>query len=110
MLFQWFRDAIRESEGGLYGQRIDISFRWSMSWFIFSEVMFFAAFFGALYWSRAYALPMLGDLDHSVLWPDFKAVWPSAGAGHHGVARRHRRALHDDGAVADSRPSTPRCC
>ena len=43
----WFRQAISESEGGLYGKRIDISFRWSMSWFIFSEVMFFAAFFGA---------------------------------------------------------------
>jgi cytochrome c oxidase subunit 3 len=52
-----------------------------MSWFIFSEVMFFAAFFGALYWARVHALPMLGNLDHQVLWPDFKAVWPSAGGG-----------------------------
>jgi hypothetical protein len=42
----WFRQAIGESEGGLYGNRIDVSFRWSMSWFIFSEVMFFGAFFG----------------------------------------------------------------
>jgi cytochrome c oxidase subunit III len=81
VLFQWFRDAIGESEGGQYGRRIDISFRWSMSWFIFSEVMFFAAFFGALYWARAHALPMLGNLDHQLLWPDFKAVWPSAGPG-----------------------------
>ena len=48
VLYQWFRDAIAESEGGLYSDRIDASFRWSMSWFIFSEVMFFAAFFGAL--------------------------------------------------------------
>ena len=80
-LFAWFRDAIGESEGGLYSDRIDISFRWSMSWFIFSEVMFFAAFFGALYWARAFALPMLGNLDHQLLWPDFKAIWPSAGAG-----------------------------
>ena len=31
-----------------YGDRIDVSYRWSMAWFIFSEVMFFAAFFGAL--------------------------------------------------------------
>jgi len=76
-MFQWFGQAIGESEGGLYSDRVDISFRWSMSWFIFSEVMFFAAFFGALYWARVHALPMLGNLDHQVLWPDFKAVWPS---------------------------------
>jgi cytochrome c oxidase subunit 3 len=81
VLFQWFRQAIGESEGGLYSDRVDVSFRWSMSWFIFSEVMFFAAFFGALYWARVFALPMLGDLNHQVLWPDFKAVWPSAGGG-----------------------------
>ena len=80
-LYQWFSLAIHESESGLYSDRIDVSFRWSMSWFIFSEVMFFAAFFGALYWARVHALPMLGNLDHQVLWPDFKAVWPSAGGG-----------------------------
>jgi len=81
VLYQWFRDAIAESEGGLYSERIDVSYRWSMSWFIFSEVMFFAAFFGALYWARVHALPMLGNLDHQLLWPDFKAIWPSAGGG-----------------------------
>src|SRR3954462_5938518 len=43
VLFQWFRDSVRESEGGLYGRKVDLSFRWSMSWFIFSEVMFFGA-------------------------------------------------------------------
>ncbi len=79
VLKQWFGDAIRESEGGLYGDRIDISFRWSMSWFIFSEVMFFAAFFGALYWARVHSVPALGNLEHQLLWPDFKAIWPSAG-------------------------------
>jgi cytochrome c oxidase subunit 3 len=81
VLFQWFREAARESEGGLYSDRIDLSFRWSMSWFIFSEVMFFAAFFGALYWARVHALPTLGNLDNQLLWPDFKAIWPSAGGG-----------------------------
>jgi len=80
-LVQWFSDAIGESEGGLYSKRIDISFRWSMSWFIFSEVMFFGAFFGALYWARVYSVPMLGDLEHTLLWPDFKAAWPGAVAG-----------------------------
>jgi cytochrome c oxidase subunit 3 len=81
VLFQWFSQAIGESEGGLYSDRIDVSFRWSMSWFIFSEVMFFAAFFGALYWARVHSVPMLGNLEHQLLWPDFKALWPSAGPG-----------------------------
>ncbi len=81
VLKQWFGDAIRESEGGLYSERIDVSFRWSMSWFIFSEVMFFAAFFGALYWARVHSVPSLGSLENALLWPDFKALWPSAAAG-----------------------------
>ncbi|MGA0610377.1 cytochrome c oxidase subunit 3 [Caldimonas sp. KR1-144] len=81
VLKQWFGDAIRESEGGLYGRRIDVSYRWSMSWFIFSEVMFFAAFFGALFWARVFAVPTLGSLDNAILWPDFKAVWPSVVPG-----------------------------
>ena len=77
----WFRQAISESESGMYSDRIDVSFRWSMSWFIFSEVMFFGAFFGALYWTRLHAVPNLGSLDNAVLWPDFKAIWPSVQAG-----------------------------
>jgi cytochrome c oxidase subunit 3 len=77
IMYQWFSQAIGESEGKLYSDNVDVSFRWSMSWFIFSEVMFFAAFFGALYWARNHALPALGSLDSQILWPDFKAVWPS---------------------------------
>jgi cytochrome c oxidase subunit 3 len=80
VLFQWFSQAIGESERGLYSERIDVSFRWSMSWFIFSEVMFFAAFFGALYWARAHAVPNLGSIDNQLLWPDFKALWPAVGS------------------------------
>ncbi len=34
-LFFWFKQSIAESQGGLYGHKIDLSFRWSMSWFIF---------------------------------------------------------------------------
>ncbi len=81
VLKQWFGDAIRESKSGLYSDRIDLSFRWSMGWFIFSEVMFFAAFFGALYWARVHAVPNLGSLENALLWPDFKALWPSVAAG-----------------------------
>jgi cytochrome c oxidase subunit 3 len=81
VLQAWFRQAIGESEGGLYSDRIDVSFRWSMAWFIFSEVMFFAAFFGALYWARVHSVPALGSLENALLWPDFKAIWPSVAAG-----------------------------
>lgn len=79
ILFAWFGQSIRESESGLYGQRIDLSYRWSMSWFIFSEVMFFAAFFGALFYARSITMPWLADLDHKILWPDFTAQWPNSG-------------------------------
>ncbi|MGE0315452.1 MAG: cytochrome c oxidase subunit 3 [Lautropia sp.] len=79
-LVGWFSDSARESEGGLYSARVDVSYRWSMSWFIFSEVMFFAAFFGALFYSRVITTPWLGDLDHKqYLWPDFGATWPNIG-------------------------------
>ena len=81
MMFGWFGTVARESETGTYSPQVDISFRWSMSWFIFSEVMFFAAFFGALYWTRVHSVPNLGDLENALLWPDFKAVWPSVAAG-----------------------------
>lgn len=81
VLYQWFRDAIAESEGGLYGRKIDISYRWSMTWFIFSEVMFFGAFFTALWWARAHSVPALGSIENALIWPDFQAVWPSVMAG-----------------------------
>jgi cytochrome c oxidase subunit 3 len=81
VLYQWFRSAISESEGGQYGRKVDLSFRWSMSWFIFSEVMFFGAFFSALWWARGHSLPALGSLDNALLWPGFKSVWPSLAAG-----------------------------
>jgi cytochrome c oxidase subunit 3 len=79
MMVRWFGDVISESEGGKYGRWEDVSFRWGMSWFIFSEVMFFAAFFGALYYARQLALPDLGSLDNKLIWPDFSPHWPSAG-------------------------------
>ncbi|MCA1324170.1 cytochrome c oxidase subunit 3 [Herbaspirillum sp. alder98] len=79
VLYYWFGEAIHESESGLYSERIDLSYRWSMSWFIFSEVMFFAAFFGALFYARSISLPWLADLDHKVLWPDYTGQWAGTG-------------------------------
>jgi cytochrome c oxidase subunit 3 len=80
MMVRWFGDVIRESEGGRYGRWEDVSFRWGMSFFIFSEVMFFGAFFGALFWTRVYSVPDLATLESQALvWPGFSAHWPSAG-------------------------------
>jgi len=80
MLFGWFGTVIRESESGKFNKQVDLSFRWSMSWFIFSEVMFFAAFFGALFYMRVLSVPWLASGDTmEQLWPGFSAQWPAAG-------------------------------
>jgi len=80
MMVRWFGDVIRESEGGKYGAWEDRSFRWGMSFFIFSEVMFFGAFFGALYWVRIHSVPDLATIESNELsWPGFTAHWPSPG-------------------------------
>jgi cytochrome c oxidase subunit 3 len=83
MLIGWFGAVIRESLAGKYAAQVDASFRWGMVWFIFSEVMFFAGFFGALFYARNLALPMLADAQ--LLWPGFTAAWPSAGPGQAGA-------------------------
>lgn len=81
MLFGWFGNVIDESSAGLYSNQMDRSFRLGMSWFIFSEVMFFGAFFGALFYARILSVPWLGGagnnvMTNAVLWPDFTASWP----------------------------------
>ncbi|OUS71815.1 cytochrome c oxidase subunit 3 [Pseudoalteromonas sp. A601] len=81
MLFSWFKNVIDESHQGLYSAQMDRSFRQGMSWFIFSEVMFFMAFFGALFYARMISVPWLGGagnnaMTNEVLWPTFEAMWP----------------------------------
>ena len=81
MLIGWFKNQIDESMAGLYSDQLGRSYRQGMSWFIFSEVMFFAAFFGALYYARFIAVPWLGGasnnaMTNEVLWPTFEAMWP----------------------------------
>ena len=91
ILFKWFADVILESVSGFYNKQVDVSFRMGMIWFIFSEVMFFAAFFGALFYARQFALPWLGGegdgaLTNATLWSNFTAAWPSSGPGNVGGA------------------------
>jgi len=84
MLVAWFGTVIAESERGLYNAQVDSSFRWGMSWFIFSEVVFFAVFFSVLFYVRELNVPWLageGDnfLTNLMLWPGFENTWPSTG-------------------------------
>ena len=84
MMFGWFGDVIRESEAGMYNAQVDTSFRMGMMWFIFSEVMFFACFFGALFYARMFSVAWLGGegtgaLTNELLWQGYEAVWPTAG-------------------------------
>jgi cytochrome c oxidase subunit III len=81
ILFGWFGTVIRESEAGLYNAQVDRSYRWAMGWFIFSETIFFAAFFAALLYMRWHAVPDLASGDNSELWPGFKGGWPTMGPG-----------------------------
>jgi len=86
ILFKWFADVITESLRGYYNKQVDTSFRMGMIWFIFSEVMFFAAFFGALFYTRQYAMPWLGGegdgvMTNALLWDGFSSAWPSNGPG-----------------------------
>lgn len=82
MMFGWFGQVIREDQTGLLANKqMDRSFRWGMCWFIFSEVVFFGAFFGALFYIRVLSVPWLGGegsgaLTHLLLWPNFESTWP----------------------------------
>ena len=79
VLYSWFGDTIAESNSGKYGVNVDVSYRWSMAWFIFSEIMFFGAFFAALFYARNIAMPWMGDVESKLIWPNFQAVWPNDG-------------------------------
>ncbi|MFA7270376.1 MAG: cytochrome c oxidase subunit 3 [Sterolibacterium sp.] len=79
MLSGWFGTVIRESLAGKLAGQVDKSFRWGMVWFIFSEVMFFAGFFGALFYARNIAVPGLAEAQ--LLWPGYAGGWPTAGPG-----------------------------
>jgi cytochrome c oxidase subunit III len=89
LFFGWFSTVIGESQRGTFNNQVDRSFRMGMMWFIFSEVMFFAAFFGALFYSRMLSVPWLGGqgvkvFSNFILWPGFEAAWPTNGPGHVG--------------------------
>jgi len=81
LFYGWFGKVVAEHQAGMFNMTVDRSFRMGMSWFIFSEVMFFGAFFSALWWARVHSVPILANAENALLWPGFKAVWPSIAAG-----------------------------
>ena len=98
MLFiLWFHTVIGENQKGIYNMAVDRSFRMGMMWFIFSEVMFFAAFFGALFYARNFSVPWLsGDgvkmFSKLLLWNNYGGVVADQRACRLGSARqRHVR-------------------
>jgi cytochrome c oxidase subunit 3 len=81
MVFGWFKNQIDESMAGMYSAQLGESYRQGMAWFIFSEVMFFAAFFGALFYARQLSVPWLAGegnnaMTGEVLWNGFQNIWP----------------------------------
>jgi cytochrome c oxidase subunit 3 len=84
LFFSWFRTVISENQKGMYNLDVDRSFRMGMIWFIMSEVLFFAVFFGALFYARQLSVPWLsGDgvkvFNKLLLWREFDAAWPTNG-------------------------------
>ncbi|MBX8530015.1 cytochrome c oxidase subunit 3 [Pseudomonas cichorii] len=80
MMAGWFGAVVKEARAGMYSAQMDRSFRWGMVWFIFSEVMFFMAFFGVLFYVRVWTGPWLGGEGangiSNMLWPNFQFQWP----------------------------------
>jgi len=85
MMFGWFGNVIRESLKGTFNAQADTSFRMGMMWFIVSEIFFFAAFFGGLFYIRTFVVPWLGGmgdkgvLTNGYIWQGFSAAWPTNG-------------------------------
>ncbi len=79
-LFAWFSKVIEENHAKMYSAQMNRSYVWGMSWFIFSEVMFFAAFFGALFYIRVFVVDWIGGVGDrgpsGMLWPEYTPEWP----------------------------------
>ncbi|MGR9074063.1 MAG: cytochrome c oxidase subunit 3, partial [Gammaproteobacteria bacterium] len=87
MMAGWFSLQASESESGMYNNQVGVSYRMGMMWFIFSEIMFFAVFFGSLYYVRDLSVDWLGGVGDgpgrgsALLWPGYESTWPTNGPG-----------------------------
>jgi len=103
-LFAWFRTTIRENRAGMNSAQLKHSYVIGMQWFIFSEVMFFLAFFGALFYVRMLAGPWLaseGDKSmNSMLWGNFQFHWPLMETPQQAIGGVAKQAMANNGVFA----------
>jgi len=109
-LFVWFRTAIRENLAGMNSAQLKKSYVLGMGWFIFSEVMFFLAFFGALFYVRNIAGPWLagegegGRMNH-LLWEGFQFSWPMMTTPQEAVGGAGDQLIANNGSFVSPRTS-----
>ena len=113
MFVCWFGTVIGENQHGVFNLTVDRSFRMGMMWFIFSEVMFFAAFFGALFYARHLAAPWLAGHGTQAAEQHLALERLRAGSGRPTARRpwaRTRTAPSRRFRRSACRPSTPPSC
>lgn len=80
VLAVWFTKTSREHMMGLNSDQLQISYRQCMKWFIVSEAMFFAAFFGGLFYVRLFELQWMAGMgakaSTGMLYEGFEYTWP----------------------------------
>ena len=92
VMYKWWSLVIDENMQGLVSPQLKHSYVLGMLWFIFSEVMFFAAFFGALFYVRVLVNAWIGGeaavalfdstptaaaaANNEILWPGYERQWP----------------------------------
>ena len=109
-LASWFGTAIKENIQGLNSAQLSHSYVLGMFWFIFSEVMFFAAFFGVLFSVRQLAGPWLagegdGGRMNGLLWPGFEFVWPPVTTPQESVGGVDSQLIANNGVFGTSERS-----
>jgi cytochrome c oxidase subunit 3 len=109
-LFAWFRTAIRENIAGMNSAQLKKSYVLGMFWFIFSELMFFIAFFGALFYVRNLAGPWLagegqGGRMNGLLWEGFQYSWPMVQTPQEAVGGAGSQVIANNGSFTSAEKS-----
>lgn len=110
-LFSWFRTTIIEHRAGMNSAQLQRSYVMGMQWFIFSEVMFFASFFGALFYVRHWAAPWLGGEGDkglaNMLWEGFQYNWPMETTPQEAVGLGNQTVANNGTFVGVKEPISP---
>ena len=109
-LFNWFRIVIRENIAGMNSAQLKKSYVLGMFWFIFSEVMFFFAFFGTLFYVRVLVGPWLagegdGGRMNGLLWEGFSFSWPLMQTPQEAVGGAAAQLIANNGSFTSAQTS-----